>query len=61
MTGSDYRILLGSLVKKNPRPESIATARQAAAFKELVVKAQKSDRKSEPQLHQIYNQLKAYY
>jgi len=61
VTADEYRILLGDLVRKAPRPETLASVQAARAFKDAVKKAQKSNGKNATQLQTIYNQLKAYY
>ena len=61
MTADEYRILLGDLVRKAPRPETLASVQAARAFKDAVKKAKKSNGKNATQLQTIYNQLKAYY
>ncbi len=61
MTADEYRILLGDLVRKAPRPETIASVQAARAFMDAVKKAQKSNGKNATQLQSIYNNLRNYY
>jgi hypothetical protein len=61
MTADEYRDELNKLVRKAPRPESIATVQAARAFKDAAKKAQKVGSKSLMQLQTIYNQLRGFY